>query len=43
MLILNLEILINYLIKDNKYQGKQSISVIKFHSNLYLNQDFIHY
>ena len=37
----NLEILINYLIKENKYQGKQSISDIKFASNLYLNQNFI--
>jgi len=37
----NLEILINYLIKENKYQGRQSISDIKFQSNLYLNQNFI--
>jgi hypothetical protein len=37
----NLEILINYLIIENKYQGKQSISDIKFASNLYLNQNFI--
>jgi hypothetical protein len=37
----NLEILINYLIQENKYQGKQSISDIKFASNLYLNQNFI--
>ena len=37
----NLEILIFYLIKENKYQGKQKISEIKFHSNLYLNKNFI--
>jgi hypothetical protein len=37
----NLEILIYYLIKENKYQGKQKISEIKFHSNLYLNKNFI--
>ena len=37
----NLEILISYLLKENKYQGTQSISDIKFHSNLYLNQTFI--
>ena len=37
----NLEILINYLLKQNNYQSKQSISEIKIHSNLYLNQDFI--
>jgi hypothetical protein len=39
----NLEILINYLLKQNNYQSKQSISEIKLHSNLYLNQDFIHF
>ena len=37
----NLEILISYLIKENKYQGRQSIADIKFHTNLYLNQTFI--
>ena len=37
----NLEIIIFYLIKENKYQGKQKISEIKFHSNLYLNKKFI--
>ena len=42
MILPNLEILINYLIKENKYQGRQSVSEIKFHSNLYLNQNFIH-
>ena len=37
----NLEIIIFYLIKENKYQGKQKIKDIKFHSNLYLNDSFI--
>ncbi len=39
----NLEILINYLLKQNNYQSKQSISDIKLHSNLFLNKDFIHF
>ena len=38
----NLEILIYYLIKENKYQGKQKINEVNFHSNLYLNINFIH-
>ena len=37
----NLEILIFYLIKETKYQGKQKINEIKFISNLYLNDKFI--
>ena len=37
----NLEILIFYLIKETKYQGKQKIKEIKFISNLYLNDKFI--
>jgi hypothetical protein len=37
----DLEILINYLIKQNNYHGNKSISEINFHSNLYLNQDFL--
>ena len=37
----NLEILIFYLIQENKYQGTQKINEIKFHSNLYLNKKFI--
>ena len=37
----NLDILISYLIKENKYIGKQNIKEIKFHSNLFLNQSFI--
>ena len=43
IIIPNLEILINYLLKQTNYQSKQSISEIKIHSNLYLNQDFIHF
>ena len=39
----NLEILIDYLIKKNKYQPTYLISDIKFHSNLYLNQEFIRF
>ena len=37
----NLEILIFYLIQENKYQGTQKINEIKFHSNLYLDKKFI--
>ena len=37
----NLEILIFYLIQENKYQGTQPINTIKFHHNLYLDEDFI--
>ena len=37
----NLEILIFYLIQENKYQGKQKINEVKFHSNLYLDKKFI--
>ena len=37
----NLEILIFYLIHENKYQGTQKINQIKFHSNLYLDKKFI--
>jgi len=37
----NLEILIFYLIQENKYQGTQKINQIKFHSNLYLDKKFI--
>ena len=37
----NLEILIFYLIYENKYIGTQKINQIKFHSNLYLDKKFI--
>ena len=37
----NLEILIFYLIQENKYQGTQKINQVKFHSNLYLDKKFI--
>ena len=37
----NLEILIFYLIQENKYQETQPINQIKFHSNLYLDTKFI--
>ena len=37
----NLEILIFYLIQENKYIGTQKINQIKFHSNLYLDKKFI--
>jgi hypothetical protein len=37
----NLEILIFYLIHENKYIGTQKINQIKFHSNLYLDEKFI--
>ena len=39
----NLEILINYLFNQKKYQSRQSISDIKFSTNLYLNPDFIRF
>ena len=38
----NLEILIFYLIQENKYIGTQKINEVKFHSNLYLDKKFIH-
>ena len=37
----NLELLIFYLIHENKYIGTQKINQIKFHSNLYLDEKFI--
>jgi len=37
----NLEILIFYLIQENKYIGTQKINQIKFDSNLYLDKKFI--
>jgi hypothetical protein len=37
----NLEILIFYLIKENKYQGTQKIKDVKLPSNLYLNKNVI--
>ena len=39
----NLEILINYLLKQNNYQAKQPICEIKFNSNLYLSPLFIQF
>ena len=39
----NLEILINYLVGQNNYNGNQFINDINFHSNLYLNQDFLQF
>ena len=41
ILLPNLEILIFYLIQENKYQGTQKINQVKFHSNLYLDKKFI--
>ena len=37
----NLEILIFYLMKENRYSGEQSINEVKIPGNLYLNQEFI--
>ena len=37
----NLEILIFYLIKENKYQGNQKIKEVKLPPNLYLNKNVI--
>ena len=37
----NLETLIFYLIKENKYQGNQKIKEVKLPPNLYLNQNII--
>ena len=39
----NLEILIDYLLNQKKYQSRQSISDIKFNTNLYLNPEFIRF
>ena len=41
IILQNLEILIFYLIKENKYQGNQKISEIKIPEDLYLNKNFI--
>ena len=41
IILTNLEILIFYLIQENKYQGTQKINEIKFHPNLYLDKKFI--
>ena len=41
IILQNLEILIFYLIKENKYHGSQKISEIKIPVNLYLNRNFI--
>ena len=41
IILQNLEILIFYLIKENKYQGKQKISEVKIPTNLYLNNNVL--
>ena len=41
IILSNLEILIFYLVQENKYQGTQKINQINLNTNLYLDEEFI--